>query len=152
MGPSANNDESIDFVLAGVCKLHHDRIRSLFEAVGLYRGQPPVLRALAEEEGLSHSELALRMRVTPATISKMIDRMERAGFVTRQADLNDQRVSRVYMTERGRAVQAEIGRLIQKIEQETFAGFTLEERVLLRRFLLQVRENLARVTGAKLRA
>jgi MarR family transcriptional regulator, organic hydroperoxide resistance regulator len=152
MGPSANNDESIDFVLAGVCKLHHDRIRSLFEAVGLYRGQPPVLRILAEAEGLSHSELAMRMRVTPATISKMIDRMERAGFVMRQPDPHDQRVSRVYTTEQGRAVQAEIGRLILKIEQEAFAGFTLEERVLLRRFLLQVRDNLARATGAEPRA
>ena len=148
MSPSSN-DESLDYVLAGVCKLHHDRIRSLFEAVGLYRGQPPMLRVLAEEQGLSHSELASRLHVTPATISKMIDRMERSGFVRRQGDSADQRVSRVYLTEQGQAVQAELGRLFGKIEQETFAGFTMEERVLLRRLLLQVRENLARVTGAE---
>jgi DNA-binding MarR family transcriptional regulator len=148
MSPSSN-DESLDYVLAGVCKLHHDRIRSVFEAVGLYRGQPPMLRVLAGEEGLSHSELAARLRVTPATISKMIDRMERSGFVRRQGDPEDQRISRVYLTEQGRAVQAELGHLFRQIEQETFAGFTLEERVLLRRFLLQVRENLARATGAE---
>jgi len=147
MSPSSD-DESLDFVLAGVCKLHHARVRSLFEGVGLYRGQPPVLKALAENDGLSHSNLAARLGVTPATISKMIDRMERAGFVTRQMDPDDQRVSRVYLTEQGKAVQTELGRLFRTIEQEVCAGFTLEERVLLRRFLLQMRENLARVTGA----
>jgi DNA-binding MarR family transcriptional regulator len=146
MSPSLD-DESLDFVLAGVCKLHHDRVRSLFEAVGLYRGQPPMLKALAEEGGLSHSELALRLKVTPATISKMIDRMEKSGFVRREGDPEDQRVSRVYLTEQGRAVQTELGRLFRKIEQEIFAGFTAEEGVLLRRLLLRVRENLARVTG-----
>ncbi len=148
MTPSSG-DESLDYVLAGVCKLHHDRIRSVFEAVGLYRGQPPMLRVLAKEQGLSHSELASRLHVTPATISKMIDRMERSGFVRRQGDPADQRVSRVYLTEQGQAVQAELGRLFGKIEQETFAGFTMEERLLLRRLLLHVRENLARATGAE---
>lgn len=149
MSSSANDDESIDFMLAWVCKLHHDRVRAVFEAVGLYRGQPPVLRALAEEEGLSHSELAGRMRVTPATISKMIDRMEKAGFVTRRADSKDQRVSRVYMTERGRMVQAELGRLFRRVEQETFAGFSPEERALWRSFLARVRENLTRASSAE---
>jgi len=145
--PPSLNEESLDFVLAGVCKLHHDRVRSLFESVGLYRGQPPVLKALAEEDGLSHSDLAARLRVTPATVSKMIDRMQRAGFVRRQADPQDQRVSRVYLTEQGRSVQAELRRLFRTIEQETFAGLAPEEMALLRRFLLHVRENLARVTG-----
>jgi hypothetical protein len=35
------------------------------------------------------------------------------------------------------------------MEQETFEGFTLEEKVLLRRLLLQVRENLERVSGER---
>jgi hypothetical protein len=33
------------------------------------------------------------------------------------------------------------------MEAETFANFTLEERVLLRRFLLQMRENLLHAMG-----
>ena len=37
----------------------------------------------------------------------------------------------------------------RKLEEEIFADFTLEERVLLRRFFLQMRENLVRVTRRK---
>ena len=141
--------ESIDFLLAQVCRLRHARAHTLLEELGLYRGQPPMLHALWEQEGLTHGELAERLHVQPATITKMIQRMEKAGFLERQSDLEDQRVSRVYLTDAGRAIQAEVRQVWRTLEGETFAGFTLEERVLLRRFFLQIRENLIRVTGGK---
>ena len=53
--------ESIDYLLAQICRLHHARAHALLEEIGLYRGQPPVLRALWEEEGRTHSELAARL-------------------------------------------------------------------------------------------
>ena len=45
---------------ARICKLHHTRAHALLEELGLYRGQPPMLRALWEQEGLTHGELAER--------------------------------------------------------------------------------------------
>ena len=141
--------ESLDSLFARICRLKHARVQTLLEALGLYRGQPPVLRALWEQEGLTHTELSKRLRVQPATITKMIRRMERAGFVERRQDPEDQRVSRVYLTEPGRAIQADVHQVWRTLEKEAFAGFTLEERVLLRRFFLQIRENLMLVTGGK---
>jgi DNA-binding MarR family transcriptional regulator len=141
--------ESLDFLLAQICRLKHARVHTLMEALGLYRGQPKVLRALWEQEGLTHTELAKRVHVQPATITKMLQRMEKSGFVQRKADLEDHRVSRVYLTQAGRAVQSDVQQVWRKLEQEAFAGFTMEERVLLRRFFLQIRENLTRVTEGK---
>jgi DNA-binding MarR family transcriptional regulator len=146
---SRPDSESIDFLLAQICRLHHTRAHTHLEALGLYCGQPPVLRALWEQEGLTHSELAARLHVQPATVTKMLKRMEKTGFVERRPDLEDQRVSRVYLTDAGRAVQAQVKQVWRALENETFEGFTLEERVLLRRFFLQVRENLLRVTEGK---
>jgi len=139
--------EPLDHLLAQVCRLHHSRARTLLHGLGLYRGQAPALHALWEQEGLMHSELAAQMHVTPATITKMIQRMEKAGFVERRPDPQDQRVSRVYLTDAGRAIRAQVHQVLDALEDEIFAGFTLEERVLLRRFLLQIRENLIRATG-----
>lgn len=136
------SEESIDFLLVQVSKLHRFRAHRLLESLGLYRGQPHVLRALWDQEGMTHGELASRLQVQPATITKMIQRMEKAGFVARQPDPDDQRVSRVYLTEAGREVQGEVEQVWRTLEDETFAGFTPEERVLLRRFFLQMRENL----------
>jgi DNA-binding MarR family transcriptional regulator len=140
--PLSDEPESLDHLLAQVSKLHHSRAHELLEAIGLYRGQPPVLRALWEREGLTHGELAERTRVTPATMTRMIQRMERAGFVVRRSDAGDERISRVYLTEAGRAVQAEVQQVLRRLEAETFAGFSDEERALLRGYLLRLRGNL----------
>lgn len=139
--------EPLDFLLAQVCHLHYSRAHALLEAIGLYRGQPPVLKALWEQEGLTHTALAERLHVTPATITKMLQRMEKAGFVVRKPDPEDQRVSRVYLTKAGRAIQRKVRAVWERMDRETFDGFTQEERALLRRFLQQIRENLRRVTG-----
>jgi DNA-binding MarR family transcriptional regulator len=141
--------ESLDSLFAQACRLKHARIHTLLEALGLYRGQPSVLQALWEQEGLMHTDLARRLQVQPATITKMLQRMEKAGFVERRPDPDDQRVSRVYLTEAGQAVRADVQQVWRQLEEEAFAGFTLEERVLLRRFFLQIRENLKRVTGGE---
>ena len=141
--------ESIDYLLAQICRLHHARAHALLEEIGLYRGQPPVLRALWEEEGRTHSELAARLYVQPATITKMIQRMERAGFVERREDPEDQRVSRVYLTEAGRAIREEVQQVWRVLEGETFEGFSLEERAVIRRFFCQIRDNLMRVSDGK---
>lgn len=80
--------------------------------------------------------------VKAATISKVLQRMEHAGFVERRADAEDQRVSRVYLTPAGHAICEDVQKTLDAMDEETFAGFTVEERVLLRRFFAQIRENL----------
>jgi DNA-binding MarR family transcriptional regulator len=147
IGPT--EPESLDRLFAQVCRLKHARVHTLFEAFGLYRGQPRMLRALWKEEGLTHTELSRQLRVQPATITKMIQRMEKAGFVERRHDPDDQRVSRVYLTESGQAVREGVQQVWRRLEEEAFAGFTEEEGVLLRQFFLRMRDNLTQVTGGK---
>ncbi len=133
---------ALDRLFVHVAHLHHDHARSLFNTVGLYRGQPPVLRVLEEEEGLSHSELARRLRIRPATISKMLDRMDKAGFIMRKADPADQRVSRVYLTDRGRAVQDQVRSLIATMARDGFSSLTPDEVSTLHALLSRVAANL----------
>ena len=141
-----NSLESMDFILANICHLHHSRAHQLFESFGLYRGQPPVLKALWEQDGLNQTELAERMHNSAATMTKMLQRMEKAGFIRRVVDANDQRVMRVYLTEAGRAVQNQLEMTFARMEDETFCNFSNEERDQLREYLLRVRENLMQAT------
>ena len=129
-------------VLGEICHLHHKQIDSAFEELGLYRGQPQVLMHLKHKSGCTQTELGVMRHVKAATISKVIQRMEHAGFVERRADAQDQRVSRVYLTPAGHAICENVQKTLDAMEEETFANFTFEERVLLRRFFAQIRENL----------
>ncbi len=145
--PHPPGSEPLDLLLGQVSRLHFTRAHTLLETLGLYRGQPPVLRALCEQEGLTHTELAERLHVTPATMTKMLQRMEKAGFLVRRPDPEDQRVSRVYLTQSGHAIHDKLQPIWRTMETETFAGFTREERDVIRGFLLRMRENLMQATG-----
>jgi MarR family transcriptional regulator, organic hydroperoxide resistance regulator len=145
--PKPKHLKTLDFLLANICHLHHSRARQLFKAIGLHRGQPLVLLALWEREGLTQTELAERLEITPATVTKMLQRMEKAGFIQRKPDAGDQRVSRVHLAPAGRAVRRDVESVWKTMQAETFANFTLPEQALLRRFLLQILENLQHATG-----
>jgi DNA-binding MarR family transcriptional regulator len=132
----------LGYLLVEVTKLHRAHAHAALEELGLYRGQNFVLTALAELEGLAQSELAEKLLVTPPTISNSLERMETAGWIVRRPDADDRRVSRVYLTDAGRALQESVSTLWQDLEAQTFAGLSSEQRDSLRHMLLQIRENL----------
>jgi DNA-binding MarR family transcriptional regulator len=129
-------------LLAEVSKLHRAHAHAALERLGLYRGQNFVLTTLAVQEGLAQSELAERLLVTAPTISNSLERMETAGWIVRRPDPDDRRVSRVYLTDAGRALQDSVSSLWHDLEVQTFAGLTSEQIDLLWHMLLQIRENL----------
>ncbi len=133
-------------LLGQICRLEHARSHERFEELGIYRGQHRILHALWKQDGLTHTELAEYAHVRPATISTTIQRMEAAGLVERRHDAKDQRISRVYLTESGRGLQKDVENVSLQLEDEVFTHITMEERLLLRRLFLQMRENLLLVT------
>jgi DNA-binding MarR family transcriptional regulator len=99
---------------------------------------------LWENEGIMHSELAARSGVQPATITNAIKRMEKAGLVERRRDTEDERVSRVYLTEAGRGIRSKVEETFRDFEDQAFAGLSEEEIATLRALLLKVQKNLTR--------
>ena len=75
----------------------------------------------------------------------MLQRMEKADLICRRQDERDQRVTRVYLTEKGREVHRDVQRMIETIDRESLSDFTREEVLLLKRFLRQIKENLTAV-------
>lgn len=114
-------------LIGDVCGVKYQRMMELLDALGLYQGQPSVLHALWASDGMPQSELAERLNRSPSTITKTVQRMERAGFVERRPDSGDERLSLVYLTEAGRAVKSDVERVWQQFAAEAFAGFDDDE-------------------------
>jgi DNA-binding MarR family transcriptional regulator len=53
----------------------------------------------------------------------------------------------VYLTAAGRAIREDVQQVWRRLEEEAFAGFAEEERVLLRRFFVRIRDNLVQASG-----
>jgi DNA-binding MarR family transcriptional regulator len=134
--------EYIAPLLARACKLKHQRMHQLLEGLGLYQGQPAVLRVLWEQDGLTQSELAESLDRSPSTITNMVKRMEKAGFVQRRPDPRDERISRVYLTGAGDSIKAAVRDVWRAFEEQAFAGFSEGELAVLRGFLLRLCQNI----------
>jgi DNA-binding MarR family transcriptional regulator len=109
-----------------------------------------MLFALFHKDGQSQRELSQKLRIKPATITVMLNRMEKSGLLERRPDPEDQRISRVYITDKGRKKLHEIEESMKTMEEECFTNFTTEEKIVLRRLFMQMRENLIRANEGKL--
>lgn len=114
-------------------------------SIGLHPGQPPLLWHISQEEGLSQRELARRLKVKPPTVNVSLQRLERAEHICRRQDEKDQRVSRVYLTEKGRALVGQIDAIMRDNEAQITQGFTEAEVCLLTRFLKQMIANIGAI-------
>jgi MarR family transcriptional regulator, organic hydroperoxide resistance regulator len=136
--------ESINFLLRMICQAQRSQMSNALAEIGLYAGQEMFLWHLWRQEGLTQSQLIERMCVQPPTVSKMLDRLEKAGLVERRPDAENSRLSRVYLTEQGNIQKLAVRAIWTNIEQRLTQGLSVEERIVLRRLLLQVHENLTR--------
>jgi DNA-binding MarR family transcriptional regulator len=135
--------ESISCLIVKVARAHRTLAATLLAELDLYPGQEFLLMQLWREDGLPQSELCARLEVEPPTLTKMLHRLEGCGVVERKRDPVDARICRVHLTDRGYALQEPVEKLWQTLESRTLANLSLEEKLLLRRLLLQLAQNLA---------
>lgn len=87
----------------------YEGVDTYFAQFGLSRGRFTLLMQLVEAEtGLLPSEFAERAGVTRATVTSLLDGLEREQLVIRQPHSHDRRRLSVYLTEKGRKLMNEI--------------------------------------------
>jgi len=129
-------------LLVSVCRLHHTRADQSMDKIGLYRGQARLLMTLAQQDGMTHSEIAERLQISAPATTKVIQRMEEAEYVQRRADAADERVSRVYLRDKGRALTDQIHAAFGTLDRTMFAGLPDSDLERLRDLLTRMHANL----------
>jgi MarR family transcriptional regulator for hemolysin len=76
---------------------------------------------------LPHGELAARLGIEPATLVRLVDRLERDGWVTRAPNPADRRGKRVVLTPRARALGAHLERTANALRAELLADVPRED-------------------------
>ncbi len=132
--------ENIVFLLAKAHQRAQGALKGRLQTFGLTPMQCLFMEALWEEEGLSVGEIGRRIALDTATLAGILDRLVTAGWVRREADAQDGRVARVYLTEKATAAITPLAATMVETNQELMKGFSPEERLLLKRFLRDFRE------------
>lgn len=73
-----------------------------------------VLAVLEEYGPLSHRDLAGHVRVSPATLTPVVDALEASGALTRERDRADRRIVRAAVTPYGRRLRAAAATAVQR--------------------------------------
>ena len=110
--------------------------------IGLGAGQPKVLVYLDSHGPCRQKELADYFEIDPAAVSRMMDALERGGFVVRRRDENSRRGDLAEVTEKGREAVRTWTEFCTREEEQMLRGFTPEERQQFAHFLTRAYRNL----------
>lgn len=134
--------EDLHMSILRVFHAQRAQLRPFGASLGLGPGQPKLLSYLAVRGSATQRDIADYFGIDPAAVCRMLDVLERNGFVRSAANPADRRTKVLALTEAGRdAVRAWDGRC-REVEAQMLAGFTTEEAALLRALLDRVRRNL----------
>lgn len=116
-------------------------LESRFKPYGITTSQWAILLMLWQEEGKSQVELQGPLGLEGATITGLLQRMERADLIERRSDPLDKRVWRVYLTARGRSLEPVLIPLAQEVNAYACQGFSADEQAFLVRLLQRALHN-----------
>ncbi len=98
-----------------------------------------VLISLAEEDHTTSAHLGQRVQLDSATLTGIIDRLEKSGLVERQRNPDDRRAILICLTEKGRQIAREISGISETANREFLAGLSEDEERMLRALVRRLR-------------
>ena len=97
------------------------------ELIEMTPRQYSILALIAHNEGLPQVALARALNMDKATTMAIIDKLDQAGLVERKTSIVDRRYQAMFLTRKGKKMQAEAERKIQAHEDNLRNKFTEEE-------------------------
>ncbi|MET9294656.1 MarR family transcriptional regulator [Streptomyces sp. NPDC003077] len=117
-------NDCITFILGKAYQRVHAELKSRLAPFGLTAPQYAVLAGLWEEDGRSSAQLREQLVMDSATITGVLDRLERDGLVNRFPDSTDRRVVRLRLTDAGRALRDGVQQEIAKLNADIVGSLT----------------------------
>jgi DNA-binding MarR family transcriptional regulator len=128
-------EESFGYLVNRLARSMAGQLAEELRPAGVGIGQWAILLFLWARDGMSQAELSRIVAIEPPTMVRTVDRMVRDGLVTRQVDPRDARVSRIYLTAKGRALRDELVPKAVAVNAANLGRLTAREASELRRLL-----------------
>lgn len=119
-----------------------DRIGRLLRPLGVSSAGGLVLGLLRDHGPMSPSVLGDRLIVTRATVTGLVDSLERRGFVRRTANPNDRRSLIVAITPEGEKVLAKVRETVHRQERDWMSALSETELRRLIALLHRIQQEL----------
>jgi len=88
----------------------------------------PTLMCLWEEEGVTQKDIAIKSKVENSTTTRTLDKLEKLELVERRADPESRRSFRIYLTEKGKALEETLIPIPMRLNKELLSALDESEQ------------------------
>lgn len=128
-------DGYLSYLLARASHVVYSEFHAQVQAAGLSQLEWRLLATLSDGDGLTIGELARETLAQQPTLTKLVQRMEKAGWVRRGADPADARRTLVFETKQGRDTVAALLAQAKVHEDTLLEGFSERDVTALKKIL-----------------
>src|SRR5436190_8536012 len=147
MPPAFDLDRHVFYWLTQVIGARDRELTQGLREFGLRVPEWRALAALYARQKCTMSELADLATIDRTTLTRTVDRMENAGWLSRLADSDDLRVTRLAPTASGRKLFEKIWPTVARLNELALSGLSTSQIDALRKVLGQMKDNLEAYVG-----
>lgn len=130
----------ICFNVGRVMRRVYEHYESRLSPFGLTTPQFMVFNALWAEDGITIGELGQRVALDGSTVTGILDRMEKNGYVERRPNAADRRSLNIHLTDKARAVGPQINKFADELDATIRKQFSPQDMAIFERVLRELGE------------
>ena len=133
------------FLIAKIHQITNRIFKKMLKEYGIKElnpGQGRILFALWQQNEVPIHELSKKTQLTKSSLTTMLDRLEKTGFLKREDDLRDRRITRVKLTEKSKNLQKKYVDVSKKMTEVFYGALTEEEIDQFEEYLRKILNNL----------
>jgi MarR family transcriptional regulator, transcriptional regulator for hemolysin len=142
MSPAFFTDRTLGFLVADLARLLRRNMDRRLQSLGLTQAQWRAIVHLSRSEGMTQAALAESLEIQPITLTRLIDRMEGAGWVERRTHPLDRRAVQLFLTPQSQPILEEMHARAGDTLNEATRGVSPRAQRQLVATLEQIKHNL----------
>ena len=111
--------------------------------LGIGSGRISYLFMLYINEGLTQQEMANRLQADKGAVARTLAQLEDQGYVSRRRDPADKRITRVYLTDKSKALQGDLEKAVERVITRLKENIAVNEQDNINTQLKQMLEALS---------
>jgi DNA-binding MarR family transcriptional regulator len=132
----------LGFLIHDVSRLRRSAFDRCLKPLNVTRSQWWVLAYLSRQDGMTQSQLAEELDLGKVAVGGLIDRLEKATLIRRDADASDRRVNRIFLEPKSKQLIARMRKVSHRLNQQILGGLVDENLEIAANTLDTMKRNL----------
>lgn len=121
-------EKDIAFAISIASKSMADSFNNVVAKYGVTRSQCVAMYYISKAETINQKELAQNMHIRESTMTGLLDRLERDGFIERKVDTDDMRKKSIFLSQKGRSKLDKIEEMSMDFIDHAVEGISEEDQ------------------------